>query len=49
VHAFPSLQLVPFATGGVEQIPEFGSHTPTAWHWSLATHVTGVLPVHVPA
>jgi hypothetical protein len=49
VHALPSLQLVPFATAGFEQTPELGSHTPAAWHWSLAAHVTGLPPVHTPA
>ena len=48
VQALPSLQLVPFAAAGLEQAPLVGSHVPAAWHWSLAEHVTGLLPVHVP-
>lgn len=48
VHAFPSLQLVPSVTGGFEQ-PEVGLHVPAEWHWSLAVHRSGLLPVHVPA
>ena len=26
-----------------------GSHAPATWHWSLATQVTGVVPVQTPA
>jgi hypothetical protein len=48
VHALPSLQLVPFAIAGLEQAPVVVLHVPATWHWSLAVHVTGLLPVHVP-
>src|SRR5262249_2806186 len=40
VHAFPSLQFVPSAVTGFEQIPVFGSHVPATWHASLATQTT---------
>jgi hypothetical protein len=49
VQRLPSLQLVPFATAGFEQVPVAGLHVPAAWHWSDAVHVTGLLPVHTPA
>jgi hypothetical protein len=48
VHALPSLQLVPSAAAGFEQAPLVGSQAPARWHWSLALHVTGFDPVHVP-
>jgi hypothetical protein len=48
VHAFPSLQPVPSGAAGLEHLPVLGSHTPAAWHWSCAVHVTGFEPVHVP-
>jgi hypothetical protein len=48
VQALPSLQLVPFAAAGFEQVPLPGSHVPATWHWSLAMHVTGLLPVQLP-
>ena len=48
VHPFPSLQVVPFDAVGFEQEPVLGLHVPTAWHWSLAVHVTGFDPVQVP-
>jgi hypothetical protein len=34
---------------GFEQTPVFESQLPTSWHWSLAAHVTGLLPRHLPA
>jgi hypothetical protein len=49
VHAFPSLQLVPFAAVGFEHAPLLGLHVPATWHWSLAAHVTGFDPVQMPA
>ena len=49
VHAFPSLQLVPFAATGFEQTPVDVLHVPTAWHWSLAVQVTGFAPTQAPA
>jgi hypothetical protein len=48
VQAFPSLQLAPFAAAGFEHVPVLGLHVPATWHWSLAVHVTGLLPVQVP-
>ena len=48
VHALPSLQVVPFAAAGFEQVPLVGSHVPETWHWSLAVHVTGLEPEQVP-
>ena len=48
VHALPSLQVVPSASAGFEQVPEPGSHLPAAWHWSSAAHVTGFALVHAP-
>jgi hypothetical protein len=48
VQALPSLQAVPFAATGFEHAPLDGSHVPTAWHWSLAVHVTGLEPAQVP-
>ena len=48
VHALPSLQAVPLATCGFEHAPVAGLHVPATWHWSLAMHVTGLLPVHTP-
>ena len=32
VHALPSLQVVPFAFAGLEQIPVAGAHVPAVWH-----------------
>ena len=49
VQAFPSLHAVPFGAFGFEQVPVAGSHVPATWHRSLAVHVTGLEPVHVPA
>ena len=48
VHALLSLHVVPFAAAGFEHIPLVVSHVPAMWHWSLATHVFGLPPVHVP-
>ena len=48
MHELPSLHVVPFAAAGLEQEPEAGSQVPATWHWSLAEHVTGFDPVHVP-
>jgi hypothetical protein len=42
VHALPSLQDTPLAFGGFEQTPVAALQTPTSWHWSSATHWTGV-------
>ena len=48
VHALPSLHAVPFVATGFEHAPVLVLHVPAAWHWSLAVHVTGFVPVHVP-
>ena len=48
VQALPSLHAVPLAAPGFEQAPVAGSHVPATWHWSLAVHVTGLEPEHVP-
>ena len=32
VQAFPSLQVVPFAAAGFEQMPVAGLHVPATWH-----------------
>ena len=49
VHALWSLHAVPSAAAGFEHVPLVGSHVPATWHASLAVHVTGLDPVHVPA
>ena len=49
VHAFPSLQLVPFAFAGFEQVPVAVSHVPATWHWSLAPQTTGFPDTQAPA
>jgi hypothetical protein len=48
VQALPSLHDVPFAATGFEHVPVLGLHVPAVWHASLAVHVTGFDPVHVP-
>src|SRR5438094_549299 len=48
VHALPSLQAVPLAATGLEQVPVAGSQVPATWHWSEAGQATGV-PVQRPA
>jgi hypothetical protein len=48
VQAFPSLQVVPSATGGFEHCPVDGLQVPATWHWSDAVHMTGFDPVQVP-
>jgi hypothetical protein len=49
VHALPSLQVVPFAAVGFEQVPVLGLQAPATWHWSLAVQVTGFAPAQMPA
>src|SRR5262249_61872719 len=49
VQALPSLQLVPSAFAGFEQVPVCGSQVPALWHWSVAAQVTGFAPTQVPA
>jgi hypothetical protein len=48
VHALPSLHGVLSALAGFEQTPLVGSQLPASWHWSLALHVTGFVPVQAP-
>jgi hypothetical protein len=48
VQGLPSLQLVPSGAVAVEQVPVDGLQVPGTWHWPLAVHATGLLPVHVP-
>src|SRR5580698_1083350 len=47
VHALLSLHAVPSVTVGFEHVPEAGLQVPVVWHWSCATHVTGV-PAQAP-
>lgn len=47
-HKFVPVHEVPSVTVGFEQVPLLGLHVPTAWHWSLAVHVTGFEPVQTP-
>src|SRR5438876_6979443 len=49
VQAPPSVQAVPSALVGVEQVPLAGSQTPATWHWSSAVQTTGFAPTHLPA
>jgi hypothetical protein len=49
VHTLESLHVVPFALAGFEHVPVAGLHVPASWHWSLAEHVTGLLPTQTPA
>ena len=46
VQALPSLQPVPLALAGLEQVPLL--HTPATWHWSSALQTTGLEPAQVP-
>jgi hypothetical protein len=48
VQALPSLQLVPSAIGGFEQIPVEVLQVPCVWHWSGAGQTTGFAPVQTP-
>src|SRR5439155_376888 len=48
VQALPSLQVVPLAATGLEQVPVEWLHVPATWHWSEAVQTTGLEPVHVP-
>jgi hypothetical protein len=48
VQALPSLQVVPLDAVGFEQAPVLGLQVPATWHWSLAVHVIGFEPAHVP-
>jgi hypothetical protein len=49
VQALPSLQVVPSAALGLEQMPVVVSQVPATWHWSEAVQTTGFPPVQTPA
>src|SRR5437762_3302039 len=49
VHALASLQVMPSGLAGLLQMPDAGSQTPAAWHWSAAVHTTGFAPTQAPA
>jgi hypothetical protein len=49
VHASVSVHAVPSGAEGFEQAPVAGSHVPATWHWSPASHSTGLRPVQLPA
>jgi hypothetical protein len=48
VQELPSLQAVPFALFGWEQVPFDGSQVPWSWHWSGAGQTTGFVPLQAP-
>ena len=48
VHCEPSSQAVPSALLGLLHLPVAALQVPALWHWSLAVHVTGLLPTQVP-
>src|SRR5262249_31799619 len=48
VQMSPSLQGVSLSFLGLLQVPLFESQTPGSWHWSVALHWTGLLPVQLP-
>src|SRR5262249_10730464 len=49
VQALPSLQLVPSAFAGFEQVPVVASQVPTSWHWSVVEQGTALGPAQAPA
>ena len=49
VQALLSSHAVPSGLAGFEHPPVALLHVPTSWHWSRATHVTGLEPVQAPA
>jgi hypothetical protein len=49
VHALPSLHVVPSVLFGFEHWPVPELQVPAEWHWSLAVHTTGLLPLQAPA
>jgi hypothetical protein len=49
VQALPSLHEVPLSFAGFEHRPVAVLHVPASWHWSLAVHATGLLPMQLPA
>jgi hypothetical protein len=48
VQLLASLHVVPFGAAGFEHAPVPVSQVPATWHWSLAVHTTGFVPVQVP-
>jgi hypothetical protein len=48
VQALPSVHVEPLVFAGFEQAPVEGLQVPALWHWSLATHTTGVPAVQTP-
>src|SRR5262249_51341555 len=48
VQALPSLQVVPLALVGLEQVPVVGSQVPALWLWSRALQRRGLAPPQVP-
>ena len=42
------MHVVPSDAAGFEQTPLVGLQVPATWHWSSATHATGLEPVQVP-
>jgi hypothetical protein len=48
VQALPSEQAEPFFFAGSSHTPVEGLQVPAVWHWSLALHNTGLLPVQMP-
>src|SRR5438067_2534753 len=49
VQALPSVQVLPSALLGLEQVPVAVSQVPASWHWSRAVQATGLVPVQTPA
>src|SRR5439155_1220556 len=48
VQALPSLQALPLAFGGLEDVRVGGEQVSAVWHWSEAVQTTGLLPVQTP-
>src|SRR5438552_3559199 len=49
VQESPSVQALPSALSGLEQVPLAGSQTPASWHWSSAVQTTGSEEGRAPA
>jgi hypothetical protein len=47
-HGSLAVHMVLFGAVGFEHVPVEGLHVPATWHWSLAVHVMGSEPTHVP-
>ena len=45
---WPTAQDVPLGATGLEHVPVEAEHEPATWQLSLAVHVTGFDPTHVP-